>query len=90
MLIYEYQCGGCEHRPETIQKINDDSLKLYPKCGEEALHKLVSAVFFRLKGAGWYETDFKDKSNGGNNNKNKSATDTGKDKKKQRQIGQDR
>ena len=30
-----------------------------PECGKPALNKLVSAASFRLKGGGWYETDFK-------------------------------
>ena len=30
-----------------------------PECGEAALKKLISAPNFRLKGSGWYETDFK-------------------------------
>ncbi|HXO15262.1 MAG TPA: hypothetical protein VN835_02890, partial [Steroidobacteraceae bacterium] len=30
-----------------------------PSCGKRALKKLLSAPVFRLKGAGWYETDFK-------------------------------
>ena len=61
MPIYEYQCGYCSHKFEILQKINDDPLTLCPKCDESALRKLVSAVAFRLKGSGWYETDFKDK-----------------------------
>ncbi len=30
-----------------------------PSCGETTLKKLLSAPVFRLKGSGWYETDFK-------------------------------
>ena len=30
-----------------------------PKCNKKSLKKLVSAPSFRLKGGGWYETDFK-------------------------------
>ena len=59
MPIYEYQCGSCEHRLEALQKISDDALKTCPECGKEALNKLISAAGFRLKGDGWYETDFK-------------------------------
>ena len=39
--------------------MSDAPLKECPECGEEALEKLVSAAPFRLKGGGWYETDFK-------------------------------
>ena len=30
-----------------------------PTCEQPELKKLVSRVAFRLKGSGWYETDFK-------------------------------
>lgn len=59
MPIYEYQCQACGHRLEKIQKMSDDPLKDCPECGKASLTKLVSAPAFRLKGDGWYETDFK-------------------------------
>lgn len=59
MPIYEYLCGRCENTHEVIQKVSDDPLKKCPQCGEDALKKLLSAPAFRLKGSGWYETDFK-------------------------------
>jgi putative FmdB family regulatory protein len=59
MPIYEYQCQGCEHEFETIQKMSDAPLIQCPSCGKDLLRKKISAVAFRLKGGGWYETDFK-------------------------------
>ena len=59
MPIYEYQCRACEHAFETIQRMNEPVLTECPDCGEDQLKKLVSAAAFRLKGDGWYETDFK-------------------------------
>ena len=59
MPIYEYRCTRCEHELEKLQKINDPPLSTCPVCNEEALRKKVSAAGFRLKGGGWYETDFK-------------------------------
>lgn len=59
MPIYEYQCKSCGHELEAIQKLTDDPLKECPACGDLELAKLVSAAGFRLKGGGWYETDFK-------------------------------
>lgn len=59
MPIYEYQCQACEKVIEALQKISDAPLLVCPKCGESALRKKVSAPAFRLKGSGWYETDFK-------------------------------
>ena len=59
MPIYEYRCENCGHELEALQKISDDPLKLCPVCDDESLKKRVSAAAFRLKGGGWYETDFK-------------------------------
>ncbi|MCB1649664.1 MAG: zinc ribbon domain-containing protein [Pseudomonadales bacterium] len=59
MPIYEYQCQDCGHRLEALQKISDAPLRQCPQCHKESLSKLVSASSFRLKGGGWYETDFK-------------------------------
>ena len=59
MPIYEYQCRECGIRLEKLQKLSDPPLKECPGCEAGALVKLVSAASFRLKGGGWYETDFK-------------------------------
>jgi putative FmdB family regulatory protein len=59
MPIYEYRCAGCGYEMDKLQKISDPPLTDCPACGRSALQKLVSAAGFRLKGGGWYETDFK-------------------------------
>ena len=59
MPIYEYRCEACGHEMDALQKISDDPLVACPECGKPALKKLISAAGFRLKGGGWYETDFK-------------------------------
>jgi putative FmdB family regulatory protein len=61
MPIYEYECGACGHRLESIQKMSDAPLTECPSCHKNALQKLVSAAGFQLKGTGWYATDFRDK-----------------------------
>jgi putative FmdB family regulatory protein len=64
MPFYEYECPHCGYRDEVLQKISDKPLKKCPNCGKTGLKKLMSAPVFRLKGSGWYETDFKgDKEN---------------------------
>ena len=70
MPIYEYQCDACGHQVELIQKFSDAPARDCPACGAAALRRLVSAAAFRLKGGGWYETDFKK-----DNRRNVSATD---------------
>jgi putative FmdB family regulatory protein len=59
MPFYEYQCNNCGHALEAMQKVSDPPLKKCPDCGKPQLQKLMSAPVFRLKGGGWYETDFK-------------------------------
>jgi putative FmdB family regulatory protein len=64
MPFYEYECQACKFYTEVMQKISDPPLAKCPSCGKRRLKKLVSAPVFRLKGGGWYETDFKsDKEN---------------------------
>ena len=72
MPIYEYICQQCDHHLEALQKLSDEPLKFCPECGEASLRKQVSAAAFRLKGTGWYETDFK------NSGKQKEKTDDNK------------
>ena len=59
MPIYEYQCDDCNHVLDALQKVNDKPLVDCPECGKNSLRRLISAPNFRLKGEGWYETDFK-------------------------------
>lgn len=85
MPIYEYACRSCGHQFETIQKASEPVLTDCPACGDAALRKLLSAPVFRLKGSGWYETDFKtgDRKNvvgNGESDKADSKADDGKPK----------
>jgi len=60
MPFYEYSCVSCGHELEALQRLSAEPLVDCPACGAAALRKKVSAAAFRLKGTGWYETDFKD------------------------------
>ena len=79
MPIYEYQCTECGQEMEKLQKLDDEPLTVCPECGKPALQKKVSAAGFRLKGSGWYETDFKSKNRKNvakGDNKSKSGGDS--------------
>jgi putative FmdB family regulatory protein len=77
MPIYEYRCGACDHHLEALQKMTDSPLRKCPQCGKSQLKRLVSASQFRLKGSGWYETDFKNKGEAKRNLVEHAATDSG-------------
>ena len=72
MPIYEYRCAACGHYTDALQKMSDAPLRKCPECGKTKLQRLVSAPQFRLKGDGWYETDFK-----GDNEKKRNLVEKG-------------
>ena len=93
MPIYEYACRKCDHSLDALQKMADAPLVDCPSCGEPSLKRLLSAPRFRLKGQGWYETDFKkdnqrnlhesgDKKNSGDKKDGSGKKDSGDKKTK--------
>jgi len=79
MPIYGYICKNCEHTLDVLQKISDDPLVDCPECGKPQLKRQLSAPRFRLKGSGWYETDFKkDKQRNLHGEKEAATTDAAK------------
>ncbi len=86
MPIYEYVCHTCGFAKEHLQKMSDAPIASCPACNSNEYIKKVSAAGFRLKGSGWYVTDFKDKKTSkpdstAKNEKNAEVTqtDTSKD-----------
>jgi len=77
MPFYEYECKACGAQTEVLQKITDKPLRKCAECGKNTLIKLVSAPIFRLKGGGWYETDFKTEQD---NKRNLAGADGKEDK----------
>jgi putative FmdB family regulatory protein len=61
MPIYEYECTQCGKVEEAFQRFSDKPLSKCRHCSGR-LHKLVSHSSFHLKGAGWYVTDYANKS----------------------------
>lgn len=54
MPIYEYECNGCGHQFELIQKLSDPLRRKCPSCLKNRARRVVSAPGFRLKGKGFY------------------------------------
>lgn len=83
MPLYEYRCEKCGYEMEALRKLSDPPLLDCPECAQPTLKKLVSAAAFRLKGSGWYETDFKgDKKKNLHESGEKKAGEKSKDTKK--------
>ncbi len=83
MPFYEYQCKNCGHALEAMQKISDSPLRKCPDCGKPALQRLMSAPVFRLKGGGWYETDFKSEQDAKRNLADRPEAEAPKEDKKE-------
>ena len=61
LSLVPYKCEDCDKVFEVIQKISEKKLTKC-KCSKNGtVHRMVSSSGFRLKGSGWYETDFKTK-----------------------------
>ena len=83
MPFYEYQCNHCGHTLEAMQKISDAPLKKCPHCGKPQLQRVMSAPVFRLKGGGWYETDFKSEQDNKRNLADRPEAEAPKEDKKE-------
>ncbi|WLQ14926.1 zinc ribbon domain-containing protein [Hahella aquimaris] len=59
MPIYEYVCKSCGYEKDVLQSLSEAPLTDCPSCEKPEFKKKISAAGFRLKGGGWYETDFK-------------------------------
>jgi putative FmdB family regulatory protein len=61
MPVYEYCCNTCHTQFELRQKFSDPPADRCPACGG-IVRKIVSAVSFSLKGAGWFGDGYGTKS----------------------------
>lgn len=59
MPIYAFECTGCGHRFERLQRLSDADPSQCPECESPKVRRQLTAPSFRLAGGGWYETDFK-------------------------------
>ncbi len=59
MPTYEYECRSCKHRFEEFQNINDDPIKICPKCGKPVRRLIGGGLGIIFKGSGFYTTDYK-------------------------------
>lgn len=77
MPTYDYKCNACKHRFELFQSMKDSAKRKCPKCGKNALERLIgtgAAILF--KGSGFYETDYRSESYKKSADAEKSSTST--------------
>jgi putative FmdB family regulatory protein len=74
MPTYEYKCNTCGYTFEEFQSINDEPIKICPKCGGNVSKKISAGVSLIFKGSGFYITDYRRKSSSknGSNSETKS------------------
>jgi putative FmdB family regulatory protein len=75
MPIYEFECLSCGQRFDRLQKLSDPDPTDCPNCGAAQVKRALTAASFRLKGGGWYETDFK-----GDKDKKRNLVESGEGK----------
>ena len=64
MPTYQYRCTECGEDLEAVQKFSDAPLTTCPVCGGR-LRKVFNAVGVVFKGSGFYRTDSRNGSKGG-------------------------
>ena len=65
MPTYEYVCTKCHHHFEAFQSIASHPLTVCPVCRGPLERIIYGGAGLIFKGSGFYETDYKKKSNGG-------------------------
>ena len=78
MPVYEYECTKCGHHTEILQNISDPPITKCELCKGD-MKKLISQSSFRLKGTGWYVTDYASKSGGYDGKGGKAGDNTTKE-----------
>ena len=65
MPTYEYKCANCGYHFEEFQSIVAEPIRICPRCGESTVERMINGgIGLIFKGTGFYETDYKKKSNG--------------------------
>lgn len=59
MPTYEYRCRQCGHEFELFQSMNDEPVKICPKCQGEVQRLISTGAGLIFKGSGFYITDYR-------------------------------
>ncbi|MFA3782569.1 FmdB family zinc ribbon protein [Melioribacteraceae bacterium 4301-Me] len=63
MPTYDYKCTSCGYTFEVFQKISDEPIGFCPKCNGKVKRLIGAGAGTIFKGSGFYQTDYKNKSN---------------------------
>jgi len=75
--IYTYECQSCGSSLERRQSFNDEPLKTHDDCGGD-LKRVIYPAGIVFKGSGFYNTDYKNGTNGKASESTDSKTDATK------------
>lgn len=76
MPIYEYRCEKCGNVFELLEPTFSEVYeKRCVKCGANA-ERIMSLTSFKLKGSGWYKTDYASTSSACNSKESSQACST--------------
>lgn len=65
MPTYDYKCTACDYTFEHFQAMTDKPLATCPKCKGKVKRLIGAGAGPIFKGTGFYQTDYKNKGNGG-------------------------
>lgn len=74
MPNYDYKCLSCNTTFEIFQSIKEAPLTTCPSCGGPVKRMIGSGAGIIFNGSGFYQTDYKNKSNGNSKETNKTET----------------
>lgn len=81
MPTYDYKCLDCGHAFEHFQRISEEPLTNCPVCSGNVKRLIGAGSAPIFKGSGFYQTDYKNKSDKSHGSKlSKPSSDSGEKK----------
>jgi putative FmdB family regulatory protein len=74
MPNYDYKCLNCNETFEIFQSIKEAPLTTCPSCNGELKRMIGAGAGIIFNGSGFYQTDYKNNSNGKSKQESKSET----------------
>ncbi len=82
MPTYDYRCLSCKHKFELFQSMMEEPISTCPECGGEVKRLIGAGAGPIFKGSGFYQTDYKNSSNGNNQKSDKKTSTVAETQKK--------